>query len=62
MLNDVGWTIPAIAACYWVVEGMASTDFKDLEEVPEKVEKTAKMVAGNAAHLAGLLQSAPYPG
>ncbi|WP_176598461.1 MULTISPECIES: NADPH-dependent oxidoreductase [Sphingobium] len=62
VLNDVGWTIPAIAACYWVVEAMASTDFKDLEEVPEKVEKTAKMVAGNAAHLAGLLQSAPYPG
>jgi len=61
-LNDVGWTIPAVAACYWVGEAMGSTDFKDLDETPEMVAKTAKMVAGNAAHLAGLLKSAPYPG
>ncbi|WP_150295264.1 flavodoxin family protein [Sphingobium estronivorans] len=61
-LNDVGWTIPAVAACYWVGEAMGSTDFKDLDETPEMVTKTARMVAGNAAHLAGLLQSNPYPG
>lgn len=61
-LNDVGWTIPAVAACYWVGEAMGSTDFKDLDETPEMVTKTAKMVAGNAAHLAGLLKSNPYPG
>lgn len=61
-LNDVGWTIPAVAACYWVGEAMGSTDFKDLEHTPEMVAKTAKMVAGNAAHLAGLLKTAPYPG
>jgi len=61
-LNDVGWTIPAVAACYWVGEAMGSTDFKDLKDTPEMVTKTAKMVAGNAAHLAGLLQSSPYPG
>ncbi|AXB75976.1 flavodoxin family protein [Novosphingobium sp. P6W] len=61
-LNDVGWTIPAVAACYWVGEAMGSVDFKDLKETPEMVGKTAKMVAGNAAHLAGLLKSAPYPG
>lgn len=61
-LNDVGWTIPAVAACYWVGEAMGSTDFKDLDETPELVTKTADMVAGNAAHLAGLLQSSPYPG
>ncbi|QSR19370.1 flavodoxin family protein [Novosphingobium sp. KA1] len=61
-LNDVGWTIPAVAACYWVGEAMGSTDFKDLDETPEMVAKTAKMVAGNAAHLAGLLKTAPYPG
>lgn len=60
--NDVGWTIPAVAACYWVGEAMGSTDFKDLKETPEMVTKTAKMVASNAAHLAGLLQSNPYPG
>lgn len=61
-LNDVGWTIPAVAACYWVGEAMGSTDFKDLKETPDMVTKTAKMVASNAAHLADLLQSSPYPG
>lgn len=61
-LNDVGWTIPAIAACYWVGEAMGSIDFKDLDQTPEAVTKTAKMLAGNAAHLATLLQSSPYPG
>jgi multimeric flavodoxin WrbA len=61
-LNDVGYTIPAVAACYWVGEAMGSTDFKDLAETPEKVTETAAMVAGNAAHLAQLLASSPYPG
>ncbi|MGH6979493.1 MAG: flavodoxin family protein [Brevundimonas sp.] len=61
-LNDVGWTIPAVAACYWVGEAMQGTDFKDLKQTPEKVAKTAKMVAANAAHLAGLLKAKPFPG
>jgi multimeric flavodoxin WrbA len=61
-LNDVGWTIPPVAACYWVGEAMGSTDFKDLDETPEAVTKTAKMVATNAAHLAKLLKEAPIPG
>ncbi len=61
-LNDVGYTIPAIAACYWVGEAMGSTDFQDLDKTPKKVTETAAMVAGNAAHLAGLLKAKPYPG
>lgn len=61
-LNDVGWTIPAVAACYWVGEAMGSTDFKDLKKTPEMVTKTAEMVAANATHLAGLLKAKPYPG
>ena len=61
-LNDTGWTIPAVAACYWVGEAMGSTDFKDLGVTPEKVAQTAVMVAGNAAHLARLLKDNPYPG
>lgn len=61
-LNDTGWTIPAVAACYWVGEAMHNTDFKDLEHRPAKVSQTAKMVASNAAHLAKLLKDAPYPG
>ena len=61
-LNDVGFTIPAVAACYWVGEAMGSVDFKDLDNVPDKVAQTAAMVAGNAVHLAGLLRQSPYPG
>ena len=61
-LNDTGWTLPAVAACYWVGEAMGSVDFKDLKTTPKKVAQTAKMVAGNAAHLAGLLKAKPYPG
>ena len=61
-LNDVGWTIPAIGSIYWVGEAYGSTDFKDLKDTPKIVAKTAKMLAGNAAHLAGLLKDKPYPG
>lgn len=61
-LNDTGWTIPAVAACYWVGEAMGDTDFKDLGKTPAKVLETAATVAGNAAHLAKLLKQAPYPG
>lgn len=61
-LNDVGWTIPAAAACYWVGEAMHSTDFKELPQIPSKVSETAAMLASNAAHLARLLQSQPYSG
>ncbi|CAN5192527.1 NAD(P)H-dependent oxidoreductase [soil metagenome] len=61
-LNDVGWTIPAVGAIYWVGEAYGDVDFKDLKATPRTVTKTAKMVAGNAAHLAALLKSAPYPG
>jgi len=61
-LNDTGWTIPPVAACYWVGEAMGSVDFKDLKTTPEKVAETAKMVAANASHLAGLLKTTPFPG
>ena len=61
-LNDTGWTIPAVAACYWVGEAMGSKDFKEFEKTPKKVEDTASMVAANASHLAKLLKDAPYPG
>ena len=61
-LNDVGWTIPAVAACYWVGEAMGSTDFKNLKTTPKAVTKTAKMVAANAAHLAALLKAHPFEG
>lgn len=61
-LNDVGWTIPPVAACYWVGEAMGRVDFKDLDKTPDKVTETARMVAANAAHLARLLKDNPFPG
>lgn len=61
-LNDTGWTIPPVAACYWVGEAMGSVDFQDLAKTPPKVLKTAAMVATNAAHLAKLLKESPIPG
>jgi predicted CoA-binding protein len=61
-LADVGFTIPANAVAYWVGEAMGSVDFADLDEVPEKVTSAAAQTASNAAHLARVLQEAPYPG
>lgn len=61
-LNDMGWTLPAGAVCYWVGEAMGKTDFQDLPQIPEKVSSTAAMVASNTAHLAGMLKERQYPG
>jgi len=61
-LNDVGFTIPAAAVCYWVGEAMQGVDFKDLEKTPDKIAHTSAMVARNATHLARLLKAQQYPG
>lgn len=61
-LNDVGFTIPANAVAYWVGEAMGSTNFIDLEEIPEEVETMISMLARNTAHLAGVLKRSQYPG
>ncbi|GAA4024899.1 NAD(P)H-dependent oxidoreductase [Sphingomonas swuensis] len=61
-LNDVGWTVPPAAACYWVGEAMHKTDFKDLPKVPDEVQSTAKLLASSTAHLARLLKSDAFPG
>lgn len=61
-LNDVGWTIPSAAACYWVGEAMHKIDFKDLPKIPKEVAGSAAMLASNAAHLAKLLKQHDYPG
>ena len=59
-LNDVGFTLAPNAVSYWVGEAMHSTDFKDLEEVPEKVASATRMLARNAVHLARLLKGDGY--
>ena len=61
-LNDVGWTIPAAASCYWVGEAMQSVDFKDLPGPPDKIAQAAKMLAANAAHISELLSANKYKG
>lgn len=60
-LNDVGFTVPAQCAVYWNGEAMHGTDYKDLDEVPEKVAQSTSTAAANAAHLAGLLRGRGYP-
>jgi multimeric flavodoxin WrbA len=60
-LNDVGFSFAANAATYWNGEAMHTTDYIDLDEIPEKVATTNKMVAANTAHLARLLKNANYP-
>jgi multimeric flavodoxin WrbA len=60
-LNDVGFTVPANAIAYWVGEAMGSTDFRELDPVPDKVTTTVGMVARNTVHVARLLRDNPYP-
>lgn len=60
-LNDVGFTLSAAAGVYWNGEAMHKTDYKDLDEIPEKVASSLKSVATNTAHLARLLKANPYP-
>ncbi len=60
-LSDVGFTIPANGATYWVGEAMQGVDYKDKDPKPEKTQATTATAARNAAHLARLLSDAGYP-
>lgn len=60
-LNDVGLTVPAQGGTYWNGEAMHRTDYRDLEETPEKVASANAVLAANAAHLARLLRATPFP-
>lgn len=61
-LTEVGFTIPAGGATYWVGEAMHPTDYKDLKQKPKVVTEWTKMLASNTAHLARLLKAENYPG
>jgi multimeric flavodoxin WrbA len=61
-LTEVGFTIPAGGATYWVGEAMQSKDYRDLKEKPKVVTEWTKMLASNTAHLAQLLKQSSYPG
>ncbi|MER7559540.1 NAD(P)H-dependent oxidoreductase [Nocardioides sp. NPDC126508] len=60
-LSDVGFTIPAAGATYWVGEAMQGVDYKDKTPTPEATAGTTKTMARHLAHLAGLLAESPYP-
>lgn len=60
-MNDVGFTLAPKAVAYWVGEAMGSTDFKDLDEVPEAVSSAIRMLVRNTTHLARQLKAESYP-
>jgi multimeric flavodoxin WrbA len=60
-LNDIGYSSPAQGSTYWNGAAMESTDYNDLDEVPEAVASATAAAARNAVHLARLLKSASFP-
>lgn len=60
-LNDIGYSIPAQGCTYWNGAAMESTDYTDLDEVPDPVAFATGAAARNAVHLAQILKSAKYP-
>ena len=60
-LNDVGFTVPAQGSVYWNGEAMHTTDYKDLEQTPEKVSASITTSLTNAVHLARVLRVSIYP-
>jgi multimeric flavodoxin WrbA len=60
-LADVGFTIPASGAAYWVGEAYASVDYKDFDNPPEKTAKAVSTAVRQAVHLASTLKASPYP-
>lgn len=61
-LADLGFTIAANSTTYWVGRAMQSTDYIDLDDVPEETERATAMMTRNMAHLARLLKHDQYPG
>ncbi|MGM7679649.1 flavodoxin family protein [Microbacterium sp. A94] len=59
-LNDVGFTVAAQGSVYWNGEAMQAVDYKDLDEVPEKVAQTTATATANAVHIAELLRERSY--
>jgi multimeric flavodoxin WrbA len=60
-LNDIGYSVPAQGSTYWNRAAMESTDYNDIDEVPEAVASATAAAARTAAHLARALRSAGYP-
>jgi hypothetical protein len=61
-LAEVGFTIPANAASYWVGRAMQKANYIDLDGTPKEVAVATSMLASNTVHLARILRAQPYPG
>ena len=61
-LNDVGFTLAASAATYWVGEAMQKKNYVDLGRTPDATASATRLAVRNAVHLAGLLKSSGYRG
>ena len=59
-LADVGFTIPASGAAYWIGEAYGAVDYKDFDEPPEKTAEAVSTAVRQAVHLARALSEAPY--
>jgi multimeric flavodoxin WrbA len=60
-LNDVGFTVPASSAAYWVGEALGKTDYKDAGPKPDTTGSMIETAARHAVHLAKFLKTQPYP-
>lgn len=60
-LSEVGFTVPAQGATYWVGEAMHATDYQDLQNTPDVTATATRISVRNTAHLAALLRDQPYP-
>ncbi len=60
-LNDIGYSIPAQGCTYWNGAAVESTDYNDLDDVPQPVASATAAAARNAVHLAQVPKSAKYP-
>ncbi|MFG1840626.1 flavodoxin family protein [Micromonospora sp. NPDC049175] len=60
-LNEVGFTLAAAAATYWVGEALHKVDYREVGPKPDTTGRTTKALALNTAHLARLLADQPYP-
>ena len=60
-LADVGFTLPAQGSTYWVGQAMHTTDYQDLDQTPQVTANATQIATRNAAHLARLLKTRPFP-
>ncbi|MEV1015319.1 NAD(P)H-dependent oxidoreductase [Micromonospora sp. NPDC049801] len=60
-LNEVGFTVAAVGATYWVGEALHKVDYRDAGPKTDTTGRTTRALALNSAHLARLLAEQPYP-